>query len=546
MLGVKKHGEPLRYLIPFDTSAVPHIFADVLVIGSGVAGLRAAIEAANYGDVLVLSKDTVREGSTGHAQGGVAVAMNSGDSVETHIEDTLEVGCGLCDESVVRTIITEGPERVRELIRWGAKFDSENGELLFTREGGHTRRRIVHARGDATGAEIEAALVAEAQVHRKIHIIEDTYVLDLLTGGGVCHGAILHNATKGLMMAWSRQTILASGGTGRIFRETTNPPVVTGDGLAMALRAGARLMDLEFMQFHPTTLYVAGASRALISEAVRGEGGVLRNRNGERFMPGYHPDAELAPRDVVSRNILQEMKRTGDTNVYLDLTHLEGDALAKRFPMITALCAEFDIDIAQDLIPVRPSAHYTVGGIATDTEGRTNIDRLYACGEVACTCFHGANRLGSNSLLEGLVMGKRTGEAAGKLLRKSAGHFGPYHITHTVEQQHMTGIDIADVEISLRSLMWRNVGIERHENSLAAAADRLEFWRTYVMERNFDRPAGWQLQNMLSLARVIVYLARARKESRGCHFRSDHPDRDDANWKRHSTADRNTEEVASV
>ena len=543
---MKTNRDPHRYLISFDTADVPHIFTDVLVIGSGVAGLRAAIEAARYGDVLVLSKDTVREGSTGHAQGGVAVALNGGDSAQSHVGDTLGVGCGLCEESTVRTIISEGPERVRELIEWGAKFDSENGELLLAREGGHTERRIIHARGDATGAEIEAALVAEAQMHRRIHILEHSCVIDLLCESGVCHGAILHNSTKGLMMAWSRQTILASGGTGRLFRETTNPPVVTGDGMAMAFRAGGRLMDLEFVQFHPTTLYVAGASRALISEAVRGEGGVLVNKNGERFMTEYHPDAELAPRDVVSRSILQEMKRTGDTNVYLDLTHIGREQLAKRFPMIMGLCAEFDIDIARDLIPVRPSAHYTVGGVATDMRGRTNIEGLYACGEVACTGFHGANRLGSNSLLEGLVMGKRAGEAAGGLLAKLSESFGPRHIEHVAERGHQSDIDIGDVEISLRSLMWRNVGIERHEDTLAAAAERLEFWQTYVMERTFDRPAGWQLQNMLTLARAIVHLARARNETRGCHYRSDYPDRDDANWRKHSFIGRNTEEMPGV
>jgi L-aspartate oxidase len=543
---LENSSRPHRYLIPFDTSDVPHIFTDVLVIGSGVAGLRAAIGAAEYGEVLVLSKDTVREGSTGHAQGGVAVAMNGAQSVQSHIDDTLDVGCGLCDESVVRTIISEGPERVQELIRWGATFDAEDGELLFAREGGHTRRRIVHARGDATGAEIEATLVAEAQVHRNIHILEHSCVIDLISEDGVCHGAVFQHSTKGMMMAWSRQTILASGGTGRIFRETTNPPVVTGDGIAMAFRAGAKLMDLEFVQFHPTTLYIAGASRALISEAVRGEGGALVNKNGERFMTKYHPDAELAPRDIVSRNILQEMKRTADTNVYLDLTHIGRETLAKRFPMIMGLCAEFDIDIAQDLIPVRPSAHYTVGGIATDLHGQTNIEGLYACGEVACTGFHGANRLGSNSLLEGLVMGMRTGEAAGNFLHRLSKSFGPRHIKYPAERGHQSDIDISDVEISLRSLMWRNVGIERHKDTLDAAAERLEFWQTYVMEHTFDNPAGWQLQNMLTLARAIVRLAQARSETRGCHYRSDYPDRDDTYWQKHSFIDRNTQEMTGV
>ena len=534
---MKKYSQTPRYLVSFDTAALPHIFTDVLVIGSGVGGLRAAIEAAEQGDVLILTKETVREGSTGHAQGGLAVALGGDDAIGTHIADTLEVGCGLSDESVVRTIVGEGPERLGELISWGAHFDAVDGELALTREGGHSRRRIVHARGDATGAEIEAALVAEAQVRRRIHILENSFVIDLVTIGGVCMGAIFHNANKGLMMVWSRQTILASGGIGRLFRETTNPAVVTGDGVAMAFRAGAELMDLEFVQFHPTTLYIAGASRSLISEAVRGEGGLLVNKHGERFMLGQHADAELAPRDVVSRGIIREMQRTGDTNVYLDLTHLGRSTLQRRFPMINAMCAEFDIDISEDRIPVRPSAHYTVGGVATDLEGRTSIQRLYACGEIACTGFHGANRLGSNSLLEGLVMGKRAGASAGRHLAEVSPHQAPYSSQVNLQREHQSNIDVADVEISLRSLMWRNAGIERHADLLAAAEERIGFWRTYVMEREFDRPAGWQLQNMLTTARVVIHLAQQRTESRGCHFRSDYPSRD-AQWQRHSTISR--------
>jgi len=541
---VKKHIEPRRYLISFDTAALPEIAADVLVIGSGVAGLRAAIEAAEHGEVLVVTKETVREGSTEHAQGGVAVALDLSDSNEAHVRDTLEVGCGLCDEAVVRSIISGGAERVRELIAWGATFDAKDGKLQYTREGGHSMPRIVHARGDATGAEIEATLVAEAQVRRRIHILEHCYAVDLLTEGGVCRGALIHHPTKGLMVAWSCRTIIASGGMGRLFRETTNPAVITGDGIAMSYRAGAKLMDLEFMQFHPTTLYVAGASRALVTEAVRGEGGILRNRFGERFMPGYHPDAELAPRDVVARSIIREMKRTNDTNVYLDLTHLTRAKLERRFPTIRALCAEFDIDIAEDWIPVQPSAHYSVGGVATDLSGRTSLPGLLACGEAACTRFHGANRLGSNSLLEGLVMGKRTGETAGRALGGPRPE--PCRITHRVDRERQAVIDVADVEMSLRSLMWRNVGIERHAQDLTVANERADFWCSYIVEREFDRPAGWQLQNMLSLAKAVIHLAQLRTESRGCHFRSDFPQIDDANWRRHSLLCRNVQEVKHV
>ena len=542
---VKKQMEPGRYLASFDTMSLPHIFTDVLVLGSGVGGLRAAIEAADHAEVMVVTKQLASESCSANAQGGVAVVLDSNDSIEAHVKDTLEVGCGLCNESAVRTIISEGIERVNELMTWGAKFDACDGKLLYTREGGHSRPRIVHARGDATGAELVATLIAEAQVHSRIHILEHTYAVDLLTRDGVCHGAIVHNATKGRMMVWSRQTILATGGAGKLFRETTNPSVITGDGLAMAYRAGANLMDLEFIQFHPTTLYIAGASRALISEAVRGEGGILLTKDGTRFMPNYHPDAELAPRDVVSRSIIQEMKRTGDTNVYLDLTHLGREVLEQRFPRIKALCGEFDIDIARDRIPVRPSAHYTVGGVASDLDGRTNIDGLLACGEVACTGFHGANRLGSNSLLEALVMGKRAGAAAIGSLRKST-KAGPYSMAYTVEKGRASAIDIADVEMSLRSLMWRQAGVERQEFGLITADERTDFWCKYVIEREFDRPVGWDLQNMLTLAKVIIHLARERTESRGCHYRSDFPKRDDVNWKRHSSLNRGSGEVKGV
>jgi len=541
---VKKQTEPGRYLTSFDTTSLPHIFTDVLVLGSGVAGLRAAIEAADHAEVMVVTKQLARESCSANAQGGVAVVLDSNDSIEAHVKDTLEVGCGLCDENAVRTIISEGIERVNELMTWGAKFDARDGKLLYTREGGHSRPRIVHARGDATGAELVDTLIAEAQVHNRIHILEQTYAVDLLTRDGVCHGAIVHNATKGRMMVWSRQTILATGGAGQLFRETTNPSVITGDGISMAYRAGAILMDLEFIQFHPTTLYIAGASRALISEAVRGEGGILLTKDGTRFMPNYHPDAELAPRDVVSRSIIEEMKRTGETNVYLDLTHLGREVLEQRFPRIKALCDEFDIDIARDRIPVRPSAHYTVGGVKTDLDGHTNIDALFACGEVACTGFHGANRLGSNSLLEALVTGKRTGAAAVGSLRKSSKTV--LSMSYSVEKGRASAIDIPDLEMALRSLMWRHVGVERQELGLVTADERTDLWSKYVIEREFEGPVGWDLQNMLTLAKVIIHLAKQRTESRGCHFRSDFPNRDDVNWKRHSTLNRSSGEVKGV
>lgn len=335
------------------------------------------------------------------------------------------------------------------------------------------------------------------------------------------------------MLIWAQAVVLATGGLGQVYRETTNPRVATGDGFALAYRAGAVLTDVEFVQFHPTTLYVAGASRALISETLRGEGGVLRNQRGERFMPKYHDLAELAPRDVVSRSIVQEMQATGDTKVYLDLTHLSAEHLQARFPMIWQLCQSFDIDISKDLIPVRPSAHYMVGGVRTDHDAATSIQRLYAVGEVACTGLHGANRLGSNSLLEGLVFGRRAGQAVRRCLTNGAVRL-PLRAVRSVLTAPTRGqIDLTDVANSLRSLMWRAVGIERQEPHLETAEETIDFWCGYVMDKEFMDPSGWEIQNMLTVAKLLVHSARVRTESRGVHYRTDYPEPDDAHWLRH-------------
>ncbi len=403
-----------RYLVGFDSPLLPHRFTDVLVIGSGVAGLRAAIEAARHANVVVITKDELNECSTDRAQGGIAAALGPGDSPEKHAADTIAVGCGLCDPATVRLVVEQGPELVRELAQWGAAFDREGDGLSLAIEGGHRCARVAHARGDATGAEIEETLLRKVASTPNIQTIKHTFAIDLLTLDGICLGAATWSHARGLTLIWAKAVILATGGAGQVYRETTNPRVATGDGLAMAYRAGCELRDLEFVQFHPTTLYVAGAARVLISEAARGEGGILVNKLGERFMEKYSPMKELAPRDVVSRAILAEMQRTGDTNVYLDLTHVPPDRLAARFPLIKEMCSLFDIDIAEDLIPVCPSAHYMIGGVTADHRGQTTIGRLYACGEVASTGLHGANRLGSNSLLEGLVFGRAAGDAAGR------------------------------------------------------------------------------------------------------------------------------------
>ena len=535
---MKKPLEVRRYLTPFNSRALPHLFTDVLVIGGGVGGLRAAIAAAEFGSVAVIAKKGMSDSNTAEAQGGIAVAMSPEDSIELHVKDTLSTGVGLCDEGTVRVVVGEGPERVKELISWGAAFDRKNGELEFTKEGGHSCARILHANGDATGAEISRALVAKARSIPAIELFEDHFVIDLLTAEGRAAGALVHSPAKGLMMLWASRVILATGGVGRLYRETTNPPTATGDGLAMAWRAGAVLSDLEFMQFHPTTLYVAGAGRTLVSETVRGEGGWLVNKAGERFMHRYHPDAELAPRDVVSRAIIHELQETGFPCVYLDVRRLDADHLRKRFPAIYKDCLSFDIDITKDLIPVRPSAHYYIGGVKVDTFGRTSVPGLFAVGEVACSGLHGANRLGSNSLLEGLVLGARAGRQAGEDFARIGSDEHPHTLLSRLEEPKRGAIDLGDVENSLRALMWRAAGIERDQAHLETAEDYVDFWCGYVLDKAFSDTNGWTIQNMLTAAKLIIHAARERQETRGVHCRTDYPDTDDAHWKRHLTVQR--------
>jgi len=521
-----------RYLVSFDVSQLPQVFCDVLVVGSGVAGLRAAVAAAEGADVLVIAKGRLDESNTAQAQGGIAGAIAPEDSADSHKADTLTVGQGLCDPEVVHAVTAEAPERIRELIAWGAKFDEEGGELALTREGGHSTARIVHAFGDATGKEVAATLIRRTLATPAIHVLENAFVLDLLTSEtGVCLGALLHDPRRGPMIAWAKATVLASGGAGRIFRETTNAPVATGDGVAIAYRAGAELCDLEFYQFHPTALYIAGAARALISEAVRGEGGILLNARNERFMPRYHELAELAPRDAVSRAVVAEIRATGATCAYLDMRHIPADRLAKRFPGIRDLCAQFDIDVTRDLVPIRPAAHYMIGGVRVGLNGATTVPRLYACGEVACTGLHGANRLGSNSLLEGLVIGLHAGIEARAAAEKEPADLPRPRLKVRLAAAQRDAIDVGDVTNALRALTWRNLGIERSRFGIEEARHMMQFWSRYVMDKEFRDRAGGELQNMLLTARLIAAAALLREESRGVHCRTDFPNLDDARWK---------------
>jgi len=521
-----------RYLTSFNTSHLPQVFTDVLVIGTGVAGLRAALAAADHCPVLLLAKDSIGETNTAQAQGGIAAAMAPMDTAEAHCADTLSTGHGLCDESVVTAITREAPERINELIHWGGQFDREGDELAFTREGGHSASRIVHAQGDATGLEVSNTLIRKVREEKNIQIMAKAYVLDLIaTDADGCIGALIHDARRGRMVIWAKQTIVATGGAGRLFRETTNSRIATGDGIAMAYRAGAELCDIEFYQFHPTALYVAGAARALISEAVRGEGGLLLNARKERFMPKYHERAELAPRDAVSRAIVTEIRDTDHTCAYLDVRHLPAEQLKKRFPTICKLCAQFDIDMTRDLVPIRPAAHYMIGGIRVGLNGASSIPRLWACGEAACTGLHGANRLGSNSLLEGLVVGYHAGsEAAQAAATEGKDPINPRISIRLGAEEH-EAIDVADVTNALRAVAWRDLGIERSRYHLEEAIHMMRFWGRYVMDKEFDHHAGWELQNALLIARLLGASALMREESRGVHYRTDFSDTHDDRWR---------------
>jgi len=500
-----------------------------------LAGLRAALAVDPKQSVVVTAKQGIQESNSNYAQGGVAAVMDAGDRVEDHLADTLEVGGGLCDPEVVRRVVGEAPQRIQELIAWGTQFDQSGGRLALGREGGHGRARIVHALGDATGREIIRALIRRVELSPNIDVWENTFTLDLLTLDGVCRGAIAWNARHGKTMIWAKQTILATGGAGQLYRESTNPEVATGDGMAMAYRAGAELRDMEFMQFHPTVLYIAGGSRSLISEATRGEGAWLVDRHGRRFMPDYDARAELAPRDVVSLAIVNQMEKTKHPNVYLDMTHLDPKRVMSRFPGIAAVCAEFDLDITRDRIPVRPGAHYMMGGVSVDLEGQTTVPNLWAAGEVTASGLHGANRLASNSLLEALVYGVHAGQGASQRAAELHDDFTAGVIENPRHDAMTEPLHLADIRNALQSLMWRNMGVHRDVEGLSEARESINHWCRYVLPRQFADPAGWELQNMLCAGRLMIEAALRREETRGSHYRTDFPQTDDAHWLRHIT-----------
>jgi L-aspartate oxidase len=524
---------PRRYLVGFDPQDLPHHFTDVLVIGGGLAGMRVALGVPGPWRVLVVTKDEVRESNSAYAQGGIAGVLDPEDHFEDHIADTLAAGKGLCDPDVVEMVVREAPGRIAELIAWGTHFDEVDGHVALTREGGHSHARIVHALGDATGREVMRAVIQQARGRPNVRIWQNCFTVDLVTHEGRCRGALVWDRRRGPALVWARALVLATGGAGQLFRESTNPAIATGDGHALAYRASAELRDMEFMQFHPTVLYIAGSARHLLTEALRGEGAYLRDRNGHRFMPDYHTLAELAPRDDVSRAITEQMARTRHPCVYLDLSHLDADYVRRRFPGIDHLCRGFDLDMARDPIPVRPGAHYMIGGVTIDHDARTSLPGLWAAGEVTSSGLHGANRLASNSLLEGLVHGARAAEDIVRVL-DAAGRYrlevpgvAPVDVRDGGEP-----LDLADIRESLRALMWRSVGITRDARGLAEAAEQVDFWCRYVLGHLFHDPAGWVLQNMLTVARLMIAAASAREESRGVHTRSDFPDPVPA-WCRH-------------
>ncbi|MGE7616418.1 L-aspartate oxidase [Paenibacillus sp. NPDC101420] len=518
-----------QYLVDFDLRDIPKVKTDCIVIGSGIAGLFTAIKASEDRRVIMITKKSVMESNTRYAQGGIAAVIAEDDSPAYHRQDTLMAGAGLCSSTAVDALVNEGPDRVHELIRLGTLFDKEDGVLALTQEGAHSHRRILHANGDATGYEIVRALAEQVAEHENIEVWDDHYVIDLITEGGECVGALLQRPGGGRLFLQGDATILCSGGAGQLFRYTTNPEVATGDGVAIAYRAGAHIRDMEFIQFHPTALSYPGAPRFLISEAVRGEGAVLRNINGERFMERYHELLELAPRDIVARAIVSEMELTKSTFVYLDITHESPEMVKHRFPTIHETCIGYGLDITSDWIPVAPAAHYMMGGIKTDLNGESTIPRLFACGEVSSTGVHGANRLASNSLSEAVVFGHRIIERIRQL--------SPLGRDVTSVSSNEGRVDsptqaIVERRLKLQKVMVRYAGLRRNEETLSKGIEELKR-QLPIFGSVLTKREEYEFANMLTCCLLVTESALAREESRGAHYREDYPQRSDDQWRKH-------------
>ncbi|MFB8378225.1 L-aspartate oxidase [Paenibacillus taichungensis] len=526
-----------QYLVDFDLSALPMVETDVLVIGSGIAGLFTAIKASERRSVLMITKKSLLESNTRYAQGGIAAVIAEDDSPAYHLQDTLVAGAGLCRSEAVEALVNEGPDGVKELIRLGTLFDLENGELALTQEGAHSHRRILHANGDATGYEIVRALAAQANEHPGIEVWDEHFVIDLITEQGECVGALVQKADGSQVFVKAEATVLCSGGAGQLYRYTTNPEVATADGVAMAYRAGAVVRDMEFIQFHPTSLCYPGAPRFLVSEAVRGEGAYLRNVKGERFMERYHAQLELAPRDIVARAIVSEMESTNSTFVYLDITHEPAEMIKHRFPTIYETCMRYGLDMTTDWIPVAPAAHYMMGGVKTDLSGESSIGRLFACGEVSSTGVHGANRLASNSLSEAIVFGRRIVDriqALPPLALLQTRIPTSTSIRRSIEEEQKP---VSERRLRLQKMMVRQVGLRRNGANLQGAIEKLQ-QELHFFDQKFTHKEEMEYANLLTCAWLVTTGALHREESRGAHYREDFPQRDDAVWQKHSLQQR--------
>lgn len=530
-----------NYLIDFDTKNMKKVYTDVLVIGSGIAGVYTALELGDEYQITVITKEEVEISNSVLAQGGIAVSLDKNDSPEEHMTDTLYAGAGLCDEASVDVLVHEAADNIKRVCDFGVKFDKsekDKAQLALTREGAHSKNRIIHA-GDATGKEVCDKLIHTLSQRENVKIEERIWALDLLVKDNTCYGIIAYNEKTGEYIAYYAAIVIcASGGYGQLYYYTTNPEVATGDGAAMAYRAGGKLADLEFVQFHPTVLYHEQNKSFLISEAVRGEGALLRNSKGERFMPGYHELAELAPRDVVSRCIFSEMKKTGEDHMWLDITHQERDHLEKRFPTIFSTCLEYGIDMSKDFIPIAPAEHYCMGGIKTGLYGDTSIKRFYACGEAACNGIHGANRLASNSLLEGLVFGHRIGSQVYELTHddmidtiKTMPDFKGEALDKSVSCE--AEFDKNEAINKIRRTMSSLVGIVRSKESLEEALGIITEIAEKANTINCKAPEDFIVANESMLAILLIKSAINREESRGAHYRADFPKTDDENWKKH-------------
>ena len=505
-------------------------YSDYIIIGSGIAGLYTALLAKEAGSVLVLTKGSIEDCNTRHAQGGIAASIGENDSPELHFQDTINAGDGLCDLEAVRILVNEAPDRIADLIKFGVPFDTLDGEIALTREAAHSIPRIIHAGGDATGEHIEVTLSRRVRMS-SINVLEYCLATQIILESGKVKGVRALDCRTGLIEEYEcRFVIIATGGAGRLFKYTTNSDVATGDGIALAFQAGAEITDMEFFQFHPTAVRLPGVPPFLISEAVRGEGGILRNSEGYRFMPDYVPEAELAPRDVVARSILAEMRKTGSDRVFMDVTHISARRVATRFPHIYRFCLDHGLDITKGLIPVAPAAHYLMGGVKVNTWGETNIDGLFAAGETACTGVHGANRLASNSLLEVVVFGKRiierTRGTANATKTSVTAQTDCYHLEERKKLKSVPKLNLSNLE----SLLWDNVGIVRSFDGLSKAVDVLASWQA-LLPQPTDRPS-YELNDMVLNARLMAEAALLRQESRGAHFRTDFP-ASSSDWQKH-------------